>query len=214
MVVVEAPANAVQALPTQPHAPEGEGPSRAGAEKGKVMEPPAFTVEYGLDASSGEATITIDMHIKVTDQVLQDHRLAEELIKMVMLPTDWKMAHDITILHEVLNDFARLNSELENKAQTTDAWAEVAGELLHAAEEWEKKYHEKLAKLEAGLGITWNKSANLEEEFGWLKVDFQKEMESTESALAEERSKGAELLEKLSAMEELLVAESIVETRV
>ncbi|EHA8588026.1 hypothetical protein COCNU_scaffold003920G000010 [Cocos nucifera] len=106
------------------------------------------------------------MRIKVTDQALQDHQLIEELMKMVMLPVDWEMAHDITILHEALNSFARLNSELENRAQTADAWEEVTGKLLHATEEQEKKYQEKLTKLEAKLEITWNKSSNLEEEFG------------------------------------------------
>ena len=65
-----------------------------------------------------------------------------------------QMVYDITILLEVLNGFARLNFELENKAQIVDARTEVAGELLHAAEEWEKKYQEKLAKLEAELGIS------------------------------------------------------------
>ncbi|EHA8590816.1 hypothetical protein COCNU_scaffold024833G000040 [Cocos nucifera] len=126
-----------------------------------------------------------------------------------------RVAHDITILHEALNDFARLNSKLENRAQTADAWAEVIEEFLHAAEEQEKKYQENLAKLEAELEVTRNKSKNLGEEFKQLKVDFQKEMESVESALIEERSKGAELLEKLSATKEKLLAmESAVETRV
>ncbi|KAG1342349.1 hypothetical protein COCNU_05G005780 [Cocos nucifera] len=125
------------------------------------------------------------------------------------------MAHDIIILHETLNSFARLNSELENKAQTIDARAEVAGELLHAAEEREKKYQEKLALLETELGINQNRSTNLEEEFGWLKADFQKKMESMEFALIEERGRGAELLKKLSAMEKkLLVAKLAMKTQV
>ncbi|EHA8587867.1 hypothetical protein COCNU_scaffold003427G000020 [Cocos nucifera] len=211
IVIVETPASAVQALPLQFHvfdgegrAPDGEGSNRAKANKGKAMEPPAFTIEYGPDTSSGEATMTIGMHIRATDQALQDRQLVEELMKM--------MTHDITILHEALNGFARLNSKLENKVQTANAWAEVAGELLHTVEEREKKYQEKLALLEIELGISQNKSTNLEEEFGRLKADFQKKMES---ALTEERGRGAELLKKLSAIEEkLLVIELAAETRV
>ncbi|KAG1347141.1 hypothetical protein COCNU_06G009700 [Cocos nucifera] len=163
---VMAPVNVVQALPVQSHAHNGEGSNQVEAEKGKVVEPPTFSTEYGPNTSSREATVMVGMRIKATDQALQDRRPTEELMKMVMLPADWEMAHDITILYVALNGFARLNFELENKAQTTNARAKVVGELLHATEEQEKKYQEKLAKLEAKLGISQNKSTNLEEEFG------------------------------------------------
>ncbi|EHA8587302.1 hypothetical protein COCNU_scaffold001820G000010 [Cocos nucifera] len=101
VVVIEAPTNAVQTLPVQPHAPngercapDGEGPSRVEADKGKAMEPPAFTVEYDPNTSSKEATVMVGMRIKVIDQVLQDRRLAEELMRMVMLPTNWEVSHN------------------------------------------------------------------------------------------------------------------------
>ncbi|KAG1365786.1 hypothetical protein COCNU_12G007860 [Cocos nucifera] len=191
------------------------GSNQAEADKGKVIEPPTFIIKYGPNTSSKEAMVMVGMHIKMTDQALQDHQLTEELMRMVMLPADWEMAHDITILHEALNSFAWLNFELENKGQTADARAEVARELLHATKEREKKYQKKLAQLETELRISRNKSTNLEEKFGWLKADFQKEMESTESALIEERGKGVELLKKLSSAEEkLLEAELTTETRV
>ncbi|KAG1370137.1 hypothetical protein COCNU_15G005030 [Cocos nucifera] len=81
-----------------------------------------------------------------------------------------------------------LNSELEDKTQTTNAWAEVTGELLHATEKREKKYQEKIALLQAKLASSRDKSANLEiqqkkdkKEFEKLRVDFQKKMESVES---------------------------------
>ncbi|KAG1348048.1 hypothetical protein COCNU_06G018770 [Cocos nucifera] len=82
------------------------------------------------------------------------------------------MVDDIIILYEALNSFGYLNSELENKAQTVNARAEVIGELLQATEEREKKYHEKIILLDAELGASQSKAANLEEEFGKLKADF------------------------------------------
>ncbi|KAG1359734.1 hypothetical protein COCNU_08G011800 [Cocos nucifera] len=81
------------------------------------------------------------------------------------------MAHDIIILYEALNGSVWLNSKLEDKAQTANARAKVAGELLHAIEK-QKKYQEKIALLDAELGASRDKSANLEEEFGKLKTDF------------------------------------------
>ncbi|KAG1368372.1 hypothetical protein COCNU_14G008400 [Cocos nucifera] len=117
------------------------------------------------------------------------------------------MAHNMTILHERLTGFTQLDSELEDKAQTINARAEVAKKLLHAIEEWEEKYQEKLALMQAELGTSRNKSANLEdqqkkeEEFERPKVDFQREMESIESTLNKERNKRVELVEKLSTVE-------------
>ena len=90
----------------------------------------------------------------------------------------------------------------------------MAGELLHVVEEREKKYQDKLALLDTKLGISRNRSTNLEEEFGWLKANFQKEMKSTESALAKERDMGAELLKLSVTKEKLLATKLAAETRV
>ncbi|KAG1330735.1 hypothetical protein COCNU_02G007030 [Cocos nucifera] len=203
VIIVNALAAMVQALPVQPSAPDGEGPSQAKADKGKAPVPPTFITEYGSNTIFEEAAVTIGMRIKATNQALQDCRLVEELIKIVMLPVDWRVrkaypilkiilgsyisllakAHDITILYKTLNGFACLNSELQDKVQTANAWAEVAGNFFQVTEEREKKYKEKIALLDTELGTSWNKSANLEGEFGKLKADFQNKMESMESAL-------------------------------
>ncbi|KAG1327982.1 hypothetical protein COCNU_01G019160 [Cocos nucifera] len=69
------------------------------------------------------------------------------------------LAQDMIILHEGLTGFVWLNFKLENKAQTMNAQIE---ELLHAAEEREKKYQKKIALLEAGLASFRDKAADLE----------------------------------------------------
>ena len=102
VVIIEAlsrPATVVQASLAQARASGDRAPSRVGANKGKastdkrkapVDEGKALTfmANYGLDTSFGETTITLGLRIKAIDQVLQNHRLTEELVKMVMLPMD------------------------------------------------------------------------------------------------------------------------------
>ncbi|KAG1370261.1 hypothetical protein COCNU_15G006270 [Cocos nucifera] len=77
----------------------------------------------------------------------------------------------------------------------------MAHDITISYEEHEKKYQEKITLLDIELGTSRNKTTNLKEEFEKLKADFQKEMESMESTLIEERDKGVELVKKLSAVE-------------
>ncbi|XP_073114833.1 uncharacterized protein [Elaeis guineensis] len=129
-------------------------------------------------------------------------------MKMVILSADWKvkkahlvaeiisdsyaslllLTHDTIILCEGLTAFARLNSQLEDKVQTANAQAEVTEELLYTVEEQEKKNQEKITLLEARLA-SLEIQQKKDKEFKKLKADYQKEMESGESALNEERGK-------------------------
>ena len=83
---------------------------------------------------------------------------------------------------------------MEDQAQTVSARIEVAKELLHTTEEWEKKYQDKLTLLEVELVSSWGKATDLEsqlekEELKKLKADLEKKMESAKAALAQERDK-------------------------
>nr|XP_029121671.1 uncharacterized protein LOC114914382 [Elaeis guineensis] len=154
--------NAVQALPIQSGTRGSRVPSREGADKGKDPAEesiPIYTADYGVDALFGEVTITIEMRFKATDQALHNHRLAEELARMVMLPANWEIrkAHpigeiqpgaytsligiiyDVTVLAEGVTGFARLNAQLEDPAQTARARVKVVNELLQVAKEQERK---------------------------------------------------------------------------
>ncbi|XP_073103080.1 uncharacterized protein [Elaeis guineensis] len=149
-------------------------------------------------------------------------------MKMVMLLVDWEVRktrpvmkilsdfytsllsiiHDVTILYEGLISFARLNVQLEDKAQTAHAWAEVVEKLLCIAEEQEKKSWEKIALLEIELTFLESQQKKDKKEFKKLRADYQKEMESVKSALTKERGRrqevekaAKELKENLSATE-------------
>ncbi|KAG1347802.1 hypothetical protein COCNU_06G016310 [Cocos nucifera] len=121
-------------------------PPQIEADKGKAPMPPAFTTEYGPDTASREAIITIDWEVRKAYPVLKI--LSGSYMSLL------SMAHNMTILYEGLTGFIQLNSKLKDKAQTTNARAEVIKELLHATEEREKKYQEKLALLEVELGTS------------------------------------------------------------
>ena len=80
--------SAIQALPTQGKLGGERATNRGDADRGKAPMPSAFTTDYGPSNSFGESFITLDMCIEAIDQVLQDHRLIRELMKMVMLSAD------------------------------------------------------------------------------------------------------------------------------
>ena len=82
------PATAFQALPAQAGKDGDQAPNQRDADNGKAPMPPTFIVNYNLDTSFREATIILRMCIKTTDQALQDRRLVEELMKIVMLSAD------------------------------------------------------------------------------------------------------------------------------
>ena len=65
---------------------------KAPADKGKAptdeRKVPTFMADYGSDTPSREATVTLGLRIKATNQALRDHHFVEELVMMVMLSID------------------------------------------------------------------------------------------------------------------------------
>ena len=97
VVVVKAPARSAKVVQDRRIQAKSGGSrvaSRKAADKdidkGKGSMLSTFTIDYGLDMPSGETTVAIEMRFKATDQAFQDLRLAGELARMIILPTDWK----------------------------------------------------------------------------------------------------------------------------